>query len=438
MRGHCCTVSATATRPAVAQAELLANVRNGLPMRSKPTSVFPYSASMGVDDDAFNRQPNNHASTQGADDVNHPHGAAGPASGSKVLAAIKNPVWATVGTVVGVLAIGVSGFAYLQANSSSEGRLRIAAVTLDEPVDVAAIELSANGQPEGNRPLGDVAVAPIDVTFKNDGGSVASINQVSATVVKSEHILSCLQQGAGGVGVAAEYALKIPRGQLFEEGVREQTSTGIDFKVDPGETGRFVVTVGPEDQAANAAVIMAVRLTFTLSDGGTLETDPVVIGTTQNFIDELVAEVAGADPGNENVGRFCPRELEKIDNVVSVGSQHAKSVDELREAYQRASDPRSVAPGGPAAHTAGPQELPTGDLGLRQPISTPQCNGQGIVILGNVTTPGSYPRWHTSSPRCPPWRVLSPHRPDVPLIARRDRRRQPDLRRVHSCGQHRG
>ncbi|KUI22710.1 serine/threonine protein kinase [Mycobacterium sp. GA-1285] len=33
---------------------------------------------------------------------------------------------------------------------------------------------------------------------------------------------------------------------------------------------------------------------------------------------------------------------------------------------------------------------PSGDLGLSTPISTPLCNGQGIVVLGNVTTPGMY------------------------------------------------
>ncbi len=33
---------------------------------------------------------------------------------------------------------------------------------------------------------------------------------------------------------------------------------------------------------------------------------------------------------------------------------------------------------------------PSDDLGLAQPISNPACNGQGIVILGSVTTPGLY------------------------------------------------
>lgn len=33
---------------------------------------------------------------------------------------------------------------------------------------------------------------------------------------------------------------------------------------------------------------------------------------------------------------------------------------------------------------------PTGDLGLSTPISTPACNGKGIVIVGSVTTPGLY------------------------------------------------
>ncbi|OBH91278.1 hypothetical protein [Mycobacterium sp. E2733] len=34
--------------------------------------------------------------------------------------------------------------------------------------------------------------------------------------------------------------------------------------------------------------------------------------------------------------------------------------------------------------------LPPGDLGLPTPMSYPTCNGRGIVVLGNVTTPGRY------------------------------------------------
>lgn len=33
---------------------------------------------------------------------------------------------------------------------------------------------------------------------------------------------------------------------------------------------------------------------------------------------------------------------------------------------------------------------PSGDLGLRTAMSSPFCNGQGIVVLGSVTTPGRY------------------------------------------------
>jgi serine/threonine protein kinase, bacterial len=33
-----------------------------------------------------------------------------------------------------------------------------------------------------------------------------------------------------------------------------------------------------------------------------------------------------------------------------------------------------------------------GDLGLATPISRPPCNGLGIVVLGNITTPGLYPQ----------------------------------------------
>jgi len=48
----------------------------------------------------------------------------------------------------------------------------------------------------------------------------------------------------------------------------------------------------------------------------------------------------------------------------------------------------------PAAppQTAAPRPAiaPSGDLGLRQAMSRPACNGQYIVVLGSVTTPGQY------------------------------------------------
>ncbi len=47
----------------------------------------------------------------------------------------------------------------------------------------------------------------------------------------------------------------------------------------------------------------------------------------------------------------------------------------------------------PVVVTAPPparNQQPSGDLGLTQPISYPPCNGQGIVVLGSVTTPGLY------------------------------------------------
>ena len=51
-------------------------------------------------------------------------------------------------------------------------------------------------------------------------------------------------------------------------------------------------------------------------------------------------------------------------------------------------------PGQPPAGGAPPrprsESVPAGDLGLHIPMTTPRCNGQGIVILGSVTTPGEY------------------------------------------------
>lgn len=47
----------------------------------------------------------------------------------------------------------------------------------------------------------------------------------------------------------------------------------------------------------------------------------------------------------------------------------------------------------PPTNTPAPrtQSPPSGDLGLPRPFSRLSCTGQGIVVLGSVTTPGRYP-----------------------------------------------
>jgi serine/threonine-protein kinase len=52
--------------------------------------------------------------------------------------------------------------------------------------------------------------------------------------------------------------------------------------------------------------------------------------------------------------------------------------------------PVTMSPPPARPSTAPVPTLLTGDLGLPTPMSRPSCNGQGIVVLGNVTTPGMY------------------------------------------------
>ncbi|WP_319434845.1 serine/threonine-protein kinase [Mycobacterium sp. RTGN5] len=73
----------------------------------------------------------------------------------------------------------------------------------------------------------------------------------------------------------------------------------------------------------------------------------------------------------------------------------SESVDPPKTVTQTAPPVTVTQPGrSPTTRTAAPppstQRTTTGDLGLAQPMSAPQCNGQGIVVLGSVTTPGLY------------------------------------------------
>jgi serine/threonine-protein kinase len=66
--------------------------------------------------------------------------------------------------------------------------------------------------------------------------------------------------------------------------------------------------------------------------------------------------------------------------------QPARTLEPPRTVTQTA-PPVTVAPSRPKASEA---PANSGDLGLSTPMSFPNCDGQGIVILGSVTTPGLY------------------------------------------------
>jgi serine/threonine-protein kinase len=65
-------------------------------------------------------------------------------------------------------------------------------------------------------------------------------------------------------------------------------------------------------------------------------------------------------------------------------SQPATTLDPQRTVTQTA--PPIIPPSSPRV----PTPSAGGDLGLSTPMSYPTCNGQGIVILGSITTPGLY------------------------------------------------
>jgi serine/threonine-protein kinase len=61
----------------------------------------------------------------------------------------------------------------------------------------------------------------------------------------------------------------------------------------------------------------------------------------------------------------------------------------MSQASQPPGPPAVTSPVAPPRSTPA-QSAPSGDLGLTMPMSNPSCNGQGIVVLGSVTTPGLY------------------------------------------------
>lgn len=195
---------------------------------------------------------------------------------SKFASAIKHPVWISVATVVGVLALIAT---YLQAGGDSKpADLEIAAVAFGDPTAIEAKSGMSYTDAVGEEwEQITEAATPVDITLKNNGGTPAHIVGVETKVLTARSI-DCSMQGGGAV-VSAFYGVALPLDpwQISELSLPEAVSTPVDFTVKKGSVDRMNVTVGPEQVGNGNPMVIAAQLRLIPERGEAIDVPPLAL-----------------------------------------------------------------------------------------------------------------------------------------------------------------
>lgn len=263
-------------------------------------------------------------------DMQHPSptdDSAADGSRSKVLGAIKNPIWATVGTVAGVAALVVT---YLQvSHGPGPAEIEVANVSFGSPAPIEARSgpsyIDAAEWDQTTEPA-----TPIDITLKNNGGAPAHIVRIETKVLDAKTI-DCSRQGGGSV-VSAFYGVKIQYNPWQMKLSADTVSSPVDYTVKAGSVDRMVITVGPEESGNGKPVVFAVQLRLIPEQGEPITLEPFAL-SQPDLVESQIHAASFLD--YKNTDPRCVRETaDELNNVFNATKMQSPDVVRLRDTFQ--------------------------------------------------------------------------------------------------------
>lgn len=242
--------------------------------------------------------------------------------------AARNPIWTTLGALVGIVGLVLSSVEVYQAMRTPPVDLEVVALTLDSQQSVQG---TLTDGADGVRPM---EVTPIDITLQNKGGEPSLITKVEAEVVFFQQLQDCTFSAPAPERITAKYDLKVPMDGVKPD--KTDIASEIRFEVKAGVADRMVLTLGPQTQPAFATtpMVMTAKLTM-VHDDQVLEVRGVSLVTTVGAANAQI-EVLGSDPSPR--ARACAKaNLEHLDTMFAIQAIRSRVLDSLRSAYQRAS-----------------------------------------------------------------------------------------------------
>lgn len=241
---------------------------------------------------------------------------------------VQNPIWTTIGALVGIIGLVVSITQIYQATRTPPVDLEVAALTIDAQQSLQGT--LSNGE-EGTR---SIELTPIDITLQNKGGEPSLITRVDAEVVYFQQLRDCTKAESAPTAITTQYHLAIPMNDV--EPADKAVSNEVRFEVKPGTADRMVLTLGPSTQPAFATtpMVMSAKIKLIHDDDQTMDVGTVSLVTTVGAATAQMDALA-ADPAPE--ARTCAKDnLEHLDTMFAIQATRSRVLDGLRSAYQRA------------------------------------------------------------------------------------------------------
>ena len=242
--------------------------------------------------------------------------------------ALQNPIWATLGALVGVAGLVLSSVEVYQAMRTPPVDLEIAAVTVDAQ---QSLQGTVAG---GNATTRSIELTPIDLTLQNKGGEPSLITDIEAEVVYFRQLRDCTGAQPAPESFTAKYDLAIP--MVDVEPAEKQLSHQIRFEVKPGAADRLVLTLGPQTQSAFATtpMVMSAKIRLIHDDDQTVDVGTVSLVTT---VGAATAQIDSLGSSLSPSARTCAQEnLAHLDEMFTIQAKRSRVLDDLRSAYQRA------------------------------------------------------------------------------------------------------
>jgi len=243
--------------------------------------------------------------------------------------AVQNPIWTTLGALVGIVGLVVSMTQIYQAMRTPPVDLQVAALTIDTQ---QALQGTITGAERATR---SIELTPIDLTLQNRGGEPSLITRVEAEVLFFQQLQDCTFAEPTPESISASYHLAIPMNDL--EPVKANVANEIRFEVKAGTADRMVLTVGPQSQPAfdTTPMVMTAKLKLIHDDNQTLDVGGVSLVST---VSAANAQIQALSSNPSPRARGCAKEnLAHLDKMFAIQATRSRILDALRSAYQRAS-----------------------------------------------------------------------------------------------------
>lgn len=238
--------------------------------------------------------------------------------------AIEHPIWTTLGAVLGVVGLVLSGIEIYQNVRPDPADLEVVYISIDS-------QQSVKGTLEGQSV--SVGLTPIELTLQNKGGEPVLISKIEADVVFFQQLVDCTRSQPRPGAITVPYALPIPMDGVAPRA--NQFAKEVRIAVEPGVADRVVLTLGPQSQSGfdTQPMVMSVRLKLAHGGGQTMDVGTVSLVTT---VDAASKQIDGLTVPSEQTRSCAEQNLGHLDTMFAIQARRSAVLESLRSAYQAA------------------------------------------------------------------------------------------------------